>query len=394
VSDDFYYDDPIEENYEPHRKAPMVLAMLLLVVTGSFFLKSTLAANINIVSSNPIDFGQGMEYTTLCSGSNPITVKPAASFINASGGGAHYLTSVTVSGIPSTCNGKDFAISVFSASGNTAAPLLTGTSSPISTAVVYSNGGTFQEGFQTAGATISSGSGTFTVTFPTPLALTSSIAKLTIQSTEHTKWDCSVGATCSIGDTGPGGGTVFFVSTGFSCGPTAASTCKFLEVAPANWAGGSEPLAKWSINHQYDQVVGTGGMTSDGTNYSLASIGRGYLNSVAIVTQGNDNTTAAGMARAYSGGGLSDWYLPNISEINQLCQWSVGQTPAVGVLCNGGSLNNSRFKAQNAGLSSSGPYWTSSEAMYLYGYYFKLDSVESYGDYKNRQYQIRPIRAF
>ena len=36
-----------------------------------------------------------------------------------------------------------------------------------------------------------------------------------------------------VGDTGPGGGIIFYVaSTPFKCGPTRAATCTYLEAAP------------------------------------------------------------------------------------------------------------------------------------------------------------------
>jgi len=65
-------------------------------------------------------------------------------------------------------------------------------------------------------------------------------------------------------------------------------------------------------------------ITNDSLAYNNASgIGLGYKNSLAIVAQGNDTTTAAGAARAYSGGSQSDWYLPSTAELNLLL--SVGK---------------------------------------------------------------------
>jgi hypothetical protein len=52
----------------------------------------------------------------------------------------------------------------------------------------------------------------------------------------------------SVGDTGPGGGKIFYVATTpFACGPTLASSCTYLEAAPALWnAGEAEPPATWA----------------------------------------------------------------------------------------------------------------------------------------------------
>ena len=45
-----------------------------------------------------------------------------------------------------------------------------------------------QQGFQSSGTQLSSASGAFTVTFKTPVALSSNAMKVTLQSTEHKDW--------------------------------------------------------------------------------------------------------------------------------------------------------------------------------------------------------------
>jgi hypothetical protein len=64
--------------------------------------------------------------------------------------------------------------------------------------------------------------------------------------------------TPEIGDTGPGGGTIFYeTSTAFACGPTLSETCNYLEAAPSNWFGGDEdPRISWStgLDNQEAQV--------------------------------------------------------------------------------------------------------------------------------------------
>ncbi len=46
---------------------------------------------------------------------------------------------------------------------------------------------------------------------------------------------CAQGGTCTIGDTGPGGGIVFHVQT-----PTSTAPWRYLEAAPMNWNDGND----------------------------------------------------------------------------------------------------------------------------------------------------------
>ena len=61
---------------------------------------------------------------------------------------------------------------------------------------------------------------------------------------------CASGATYTVGSTGPCGGIVYYVdSAGFSCGPTLALVCNYLEVARSGWStGGSDPTKLWAVS--------------------------------------------------------------------------------------------------------------------------------------------------
>ena len=396
---EYYHDDPVELPEPKSKKFPGFVALLLFVFAGGSFLQTTLAANISLNSGGQVEFGQGISVAAGCAGSSNLTLTPRSSFVNASGAGAYYLSSVTVTGIPSSCNGKDFQISAFDDNAGTSAlPMFNATKT---IANIYSNAGTFEVGFDDTGTAVSSTSGGFTVSFTTPVALASNVMKLTLQSTPRRIWTCELGGPCTVGETGPGGGIIFYVSaSGFKCGPTGSNTCKNLEIAKSGWNGADNEEAVWS--HQFKSQTsmnGQGQMVSDWNNFSLSSIGRGYINTVTITTNDNLGTIhAAKTAQDYRGGGFSDWYLPNVAEANAICRWTTGASPINhGTACVGGTRNQALYGAQSANLSS-GYYWTSSEKAQGYGHLYNFgvgrDDASPTESEKRRWNKVRPIRAF
>jgi hypothetical protein len=178
----------------------------------------------------------------------------------------------------------------------------------------------------------------------------------------------------------------------FACGATLNQNCTYLEVAPNTWSGGSADPSNllWAISTY--QSVDVPSITNDSSAYNNASgIGLGYKNSLAIVAQGNDTTTAAGAARAYSGGSQSDWYLPTTAELNLLCQWARNVAQSVTTRCTGGTLNTGTGLG---GGFSTGAYWSSSE----YDDFLAWHQIFSTGTQsnfpKNSTYYVRPVRAF
>jgi hypothetical protein len=180
----------------------------------------------------------------------------------------------------------------------------------------------------------------------------------------------------------------------FACGATLSQNCTYLEVAPNTWSGGSADPSNllWAISTY--QSVDVPSITNDSSPYNNASgIGLGYKNSLAIVAQGNDTTTAAGAARAYSGGSQSDWYLPTTAELNLLCQWARNVAQSVTTACAGGTLNTGT--GASGGFFNS-DYWSSSEfgasSSWFHGFYgyqwYAVKSLNSPSPY------VRPVRAF
>ena len=105
---------------------------------------------------------------------------------------------------------------------------------------------------------------------------------------------------------------------------------------------------------------------------TLLTIGSGSANTDKIIDQnGEGSTYAAGLARAYNGGGYNDWFLPSINELNKL-------------------YNN---RTAIGGFTDYG-YWSSSEFYADYAWGQGFFSGGQYGDAKHSTGRVRAVRAF
>ena len=399
--DIYYYDDPVDEPVVKQKKPKAIFGAALLLFAGGLSLNTTLAANVSLNSGVKIEFGQGVQTTTACSGATILTVTPTSTFINVSGGGSFYFSSVSVANIPASCHGKDFTISAYNSSSSNPLPIFN--TNATKAVVSMTDTGGFQLGDGTTeGASISKpATGRFILTFTTPVATSTTVTRLTIQSSKG-------GQTL-----GPGGGEIFYYSAaGFNCGPNYTQTCNYLEVAPNLWNGvGSEqdPTFEFATPaYQSADVVGIGDFGGpDGGGVIVSQIGLGYKNSEAIVTQNglynaSSNRYAAGVARAYRGGTKSDWYLPSVSEINLLCQWAKGIPQNATSVCRSLTAptrlgEGFEFNFNLNVWDEITPYATSSEedpayAEWMWG--FDMVEGEFTGDAKSTELRVRPIRAF
>lgn len=159
---------------------------------------------------------------------------------------------------------------------------------------------------------------------------------------------------CEVFDKGPGGGLVVYDAG------SRQSWGRYLEGALAGWSGTSEdPESSWCL--------------SPGDLSTEIGVGAGAANTATII-EACGQSSAAGRASAYRGGGLDDWYLPSKDELV--------------------ALYNRRGEL---GGFVSGPltwYWSSTDYGYkeAQGLYFE-NGIDA-ADLKFYEHRVRPVRAF
>jgi hypothetical protein len=147
--------------------------------------------------------------------------------------------------------------------------------------------------------------------------------------------------------------------------------------------------AGYDVNTPHGLIVATSEQSSgyrwyNGSNQTIGTtgltIGSGLANTNAIIAiQGaNALSYAAGLARAYNGGGRTDWYLPSKDELNKLY------------------LNRNAI----GGFNTTGVfYWSSSESSFTlngtqYAYFQRFSDGAVGEDQKQSLLYVRAIRAF
>ena len=224
---------------------------------------------------------------------------------------------------------------------------------------------------------------------------------------------CAEGGVFAVGDTGPGGGVVFYVSaTCFtSTGSDCNTACKYLEAAPADQSAGIvwattaafcyNAGGTTSTNNCQTNSIYSGDTTAQAASRTAATaIGKGMANTDQIyarVSNGGGaggaltNTYAAGIAFAYDNNGKTDWYLPSKDELNQMCKWQRGVAwTSDATVCTGGTLNSGR----GASGFSTGVYWSSSETVADGAWAQNFSNGNQSDNGKNNTLYVRPVRAF
>jgi len=207
---------------------------------------------------------------------------------------------------------------------------------------------------------------------------------------------CATGGTCIVGNTGPGGGVVFYVAASnfTSIGSTCNTECKYMEAATTDQSTG----IVWATTATSCYNSGSTSSTNDCQANSIYSgssaeqaasriaakaIGKGMENTnqaySRLTTAGNATTStyAAGIAWAYTNNGKNDWFLPSKDELYELF-----------------------LERVSVGGFSTGTYWSSSEQVVdslsrAWAYGFAMGFLRGSDPAKFFTFMyVRPVRAF
>ena len=156
----------------------------------------------------------------------------------------------------------------------------------------------------------------------------------------------------NIGDFGPGGGLVFLISGGLT-----------YEMARKDWGANETTGTQWCSDLTNSVATGT-------------AVGTGSENTTAMLNL-PCTSGAAVAARAYPGGGFTDWFLPSQDELNEM--WLYSQV--VG------------FNTATYGFASD-YYWSSSQSNAYGAWAQDLGSGGQVNGDKDVPVRVRPVRAF
>ena len=250
---------------------------------------------------------------------------------------------------------------------------------------------------------------TFTVTATNSVGTSLASAASNSATTAVT---CAAGGACIVGNTGPGGGIVFYVQasggTFTSTGSDCNTECKYLEVATSHqstaiewattaavcYAAGSDSGS--SICQETSIYSNSAGQAASRT--AATAIGMGMANTNAIyarvTTAGGAATSAyaAGIAWEFSNNGKTDWHLPSKNELNQMCKWQRGVAwTSDATVCTGGTMNS----GTGASGFTTATYWSSSEYdATLRASSQSFSSGTQFTNFKNSRFYVRSVRAF
>lgn len=198
---------------------------------------------------------------------------------------------------------------------------------------------------------------------------------------------------CAVGVQGPGGGTIFYVDS-----TNEIPGYDYLEAAPADATfASSATTGVWATTVAKCGTAANANcqasyITDAGSALKYLVLGTGRAATAEIVARHKagsvaQNLYAAGVADAYTTATASDWFLPSIDELNELCKYARNTGQAVGatILCAGGTLRTG---------FASGRYWSSSEYGTSWAWRQDFNPAEQSDSNKTNVFYVRPVRAF
>jgi hypothetical protein len=151
-------------------KIALGLAAVILIPT----IGSTLAGSITVGASNTVEFGQGVIATAACD--TAIDVVPASVLTE----GVFNLSTITVSGVATGCDGKFLTLKVLNSS-NTAQIISTGANTTLCKITFDKDAPFTATVADTCGTLSAAGAATFTLT-PSGTLAASNVDKITLES--------------------------------------------------------------------------------------------------------------------------------------------------------------------------------------------------------------------
>ena len=383
--------DSVKQKTSGEKKSLAILLSISALV-GIIALGTTLAASINLNSGAPVEFGQGVAQTAACD-ANGITLTPYSKFIN--GGEVRseatsdfIFTGFSLSGISENCMGVIFRLKAYNDGENNALDIPSDPSGNSASFYFDETGWHVTEfSFITTDNEIYDSQNNNGAQFDWSnqigdiyAALAKDVDRITLESTDNPNF---TKLTYSIGQTGPGGGEIFYrTHTSFTCGVNLSQQCNYLEAAPDGW---------------YDGSGDPGLHACYGTREGTFIFGEGAYNTVGLATGCYDrfgwgydiNETSDLVVDRYTNNGKSDWFIPSKPELNELCKYARGITTGnLELDCDSSGSLKSGF-TPGVYLSSS----TGENMKYRHDIWFN-DGTQTYLHGFDAQQLVRPIRAF
>ena len=182
------------------------------------------------------------------------------------------------------------------------------------------------------------------------------------------------GVDCLVGDSGPGGGEVFYTS--------GTGSTKYMEVGPTTWYDNTaRQTFTWCAGKE------TRSIPAPGTGTALGS---GSSNTARMYYFCNSNSGAHEIAQKNLTGGIggrTGWFLPSKDELNYLCLYARRLPENAGTCTNVNPLR--------AGFLTES-YWSSSEYSSSFAWYqnFRNGGQAYFDGTKGLSLYVRPVRAF